>query len=152
MLSTKAENNYPEFIVMMPIREETQEVCCSNFKKMAYVYKDAILNSDGTQVFNPLKENMIVKNEKVVYTEENHRLKYLHIIIGNIKNNIIGIYHGVDKSVLPLYLWEQQWKFNHRRSERSIMSKVIEYIGVSKPLPRKQLQYLKATYRNTYCQ
>lgn len=59
------------------------------------------------------KKNSKSKNDKVIYTEENHRLKYIHIIIGNVKNNIDGIYHGVDKFVLPLYLWEQEWRFNH---------------------------------------
>ena len=78
----------------------------SNFRKMAYLSKEAVLNSDGTNIFNMLQKEIKIKNDKVIYTENNHRLKYIHIIIGNIKNNIGGIYHGVDKSVQPLYLWD----------------------------------------------
>lgn len=152
VLSTKAENQYPEFIKMLPIKSETKELCSSNFRKMAYLSKEAMLNSDGTNIFNPLQKEIKIKNDKVIYTEKNHRLKYIHIIIGNVKNNIGGIYHGVDKSVLPLYLWEQEWRFNHRRSGYSIMNKIIQYINGSKPIPRKQMQYLKATYENMYCQ
>lgn len=74
---------------------------------MAYLSKEAVLNSDGTNVFNLLQQDIKIKNDKLIYTETDHRLKYIHIIIGNVKNNIGGIYHGVDKSVLPLYLWEQ---------------------------------------------
>ncbi|MDD6421802.1 MAG: transposase [Intestinibaculum porci] len=113
MLSTKAENQYPEFIKILPIKSESKELCSSNFRKMTYLSKEAVLNSDGTSIFNPLQKEIKIKNDKVIYTEENHRLKYIHIIIGNVKNNIDGIYHGVDKFVLPLYLWEQEWRFNH---------------------------------------
>ncbi len=76
-------------------------------EKMAYLSKEAVLNSDGTNIFNLLQQDNKIKNDKVNCTKNDHRLKYIHFIIGNIKNNIGGIYHGIDKSVLPLYLWEQ---------------------------------------------
>ena len=44
-----------------------------------------------------------VKNEKISYEEKNHRLLWLNIIIGNIKNNITGIYHGITKREMPLF-------------------------------------------------
>ena len=118
---------------------------------MAYLSKEAVLNSNGTNIINLLHQDIKIKNDKVIYTETDHRLKYIHIIIGNVKNNTGGIYHGVGKSVLSLYLWEQEWRFNHRRSGYSIMNKIIQYINGSKPMPRKQLQYLRATYENMYC-
>lgn len=152
VLSTKTENEYPEFVKLLPIKEETAKICSSTFTKCAYVSKDSVLNADGTRMFNPLKKVMKVINEKINYNEKGHRLNYTHIIIGNVKNNITGIYHGVDKSVLPLYLWEQERRFNHRRTGVSIMSKVISYISESKPIPRKQMQYLKAAYSNLYCE
>lgn len=37
VLPTKAEHQYPEFIKMLAIKNETKELCISNFKKMAYL-------------------------------------------------------------------------------------------------------------------
>ena len=85
VLSTKAEDQYPEFIKMLPIKNETKELCSSNFKKMAYLSKEAVLNSDGTNIFNLLQQNIKIKNDQVICTEKDHRLKYIHIIIGNVK-------------------------------------------------------------------
>lgn len=41
--------------------------------------------------------------EKQLYDEEKHRLHWLNILIGDIKNNITGICHGITKRDLPLF-------------------------------------------------
>ena len=82
-----------------------------------------MLNTDGEKGFNTLNEEIQVKNEKISYEEKNHRLLWLNIIIGNIKNNITGIYHGITKRDLPLFLNEQEWRFNHRYTGKNFMNK-----------------------------
>ena len=46
-----------------------------------------------------------------------------HIIIGNIKSSITGIYHGITKREMPLFLNEQENRFNHRNMERLLWIK-----------------------------
>lgn len=52
----------------------------------------------------------------------------MNMIIENVKNNIVGIYHGVPKQSMPLFLHKQEWRFNHRYTGAHIMDKVIKYI------------------------
>lgn len=39
-------------------------------------------------MFDHLHEDLLLRSEKIIYSEENHRLKWLNIVIGNIKNNV----------------------------------------------------------------
>ena len=78
-----------------------------------------------------------IANEKVDYKDVNHRLHWLNIFIGNIKNNIVGIYHGVSKRDLPLFLKEQEYRINHRRTGLRMMDKIQKYILNSTPMTRK---------------
>ena len=69
-----------------------------------------------------------MKNEKVSYEEKNHRLLWLNIIIGNIKNNITGIYHGITKREIPLFLNEQKYIFNYGNMRKTVIDKIKEYL------------------------
>ena len=53
--------------------------------------------------FNIMKNRIKVVNEKIDYSKDNHRLYWLNTIVGDIKNNTIGIYHGARKTDLPLF-------------------------------------------------
>lgn len=64
---------------------------------------------------------------------------WLNVLIGDIKNNITGIYHGVTKRDLPLFLNEQEWRFNHRYTGKNFMNKIQKYVLKSHPCPKKQL-------------
>ena len=84
-----------------------------------------MLNTDGEKGFNTLNEEIQVKNEKISYEEKNHRLLWLNIIIGNIKNNITGIYHGITKREMPLFL-----------------DKIKKYLQKSFPISHRQIVYI----------
>lgn len=75
-----------------------------------------------------LYQKIKVKNEVVDYNQPNHRLKWLNIIIGNLKNNISGIYHGIGKREMPLFLNEQEYQFNHRYTDKEMFNKIKEYL------------------------
>lgn len=97
------------------------------------------LNTDGKTSFFSLKETITLKAEKINYDSKDHRLYWINTIIGNIKNNILGIYHGVCKRDLPLFLNEQQWRFNHRHIGNTVMDKISKYFLISTPSPRKSI-------------
>ncbi|MFR4504216.1 MAG: transposase [Catenibacterium sp.] len=107
ILSTDKENNYPRFIKLRVITDYTGLSLKKNIEKCCVLSHDALLNTDGEKGFNTLNEEIQVKNEKISYEEKDHRLLWLNMIIGNIKNNITGIYHGITKREMPLFLNEQ---------------------------------------------
>ena len=126
ILSTDKGNNYPRFIKLRRIND----------------YTGLSLNTDGEKGFNTLNEEIQVKNEKISYEEKNHRLLWLNIIIGNIKNNITGIYHGITKREMPLFLNEQEYRFNHRNMRKTVMDKIKKYLQKSFPISHRQIVYI----------
>lgn len=139
ILSTTKENSGPQYIKLHPIPVDNAEYMMKIIKKSAVLSLDRTLNTDGKTTFSPLSEMLILKSEKINYDEKGHRLKWLNIISGNIQNNILGIYRGVEKRSIPLFLNEQQWRINHRFSGKTIMDKVLKYIQISNPHPRKSI-------------
>ena len=86
-----------------------------------------------------MKGRITVVNEKIDYSKDNHRLYWLNTILGDIKNNITGIYHGARKIDLPLFFGEQEYRFNHRNTRKQMMDKAAEYISKSHPITRRQI-------------
>ena len=86
-----------------------------------------------------MKDRITVVNEKIDYSKDDHSLYWLNTILGDIKNNIIGIYHGARKIDLPLFFGEQEYRFNHRNTGQQMMDKVAEYISKSHPITRRQI-------------
>ena len=108
MLSTKIENSIPLYLKMhvMPVDngENIEKITAKSMK----LDKNRKLNTDGKNTYNILKDKIDLKSEKITYETKSHRLYWLNVIIGNIKNNITGIYHGVTKRDLSLFLNEPQ--------------------------------------------
>ena len=98
---------------------------------------DRTLNTDSKNTYNCLKDDLTVCNFHVDYKDPNHRLHWLNIVIGNIQNQIVGIYHGIAKRDLPLFLAAQEYRFNHRYTGSGMMDKVRKYFSSSYPCPRK---------------
>lgn len=84
---------------------------------------------------------LLCRKCRVIMAECNHLLYWLNIIVGNIKNTIAGIYHGVRKIDLPLFFAEQEYRFNHRNIVNEVMLKVQEYISLSHTITRKQISF-----------
>ena len=142
ILSTDKENNYPRFIKLRLINDYTGLSLKKNMEQCCVLSHAALLNTDGEKGFNTLGTEIQVKNEKISYEEKNHRLLWLNIIIGNIKNNITGIYHGITKREMPLFLNEQEYRFNHRKMGKTIMDKIKKYLQRSFPISHRQIVYI----------
>ena len=137
ILSTGEENKYPHYVKLYPIPVDSSINIKTCFLKAAELSTDRTLNSDGKTTYNCLKDDLTVCNFHVDYKDPNHRLYWLNIVIGNIQNQIIGIYHGIAKRDLPLFLAEQEYRFNHRYTGSGMMDKVRKYFSSSYPCPRK---------------
>ena len=65
-----------------------------------------------------------------------------HIIIGNIKSSITGIYHGMTKRETPLFLNGQENRFNHRNMGKTVMDKIKKYLQKSFTINHRQIVYI----------
>ncbi len=137
ILSTGEENKYPYYLKLFPIPMDSSVNVKMCFQKGAELSKDRVLNTDGKSTYNCLKKDLTVFNVHVNYKEPNHRLYWLNIVIGNIQNQITGIYHGIAKRDLSLFLAEQEYRFNHRYTGAEMMNKIRKYFSTSYPCPRR---------------
>ena len=140
--STDKENNYYRFIKVRLINNYIGLSLKKNIEQCCVLSHDALLNIDGEKGFNTLNEEILVQNEKISYEEKDHRLLWLKIIIGNIKNNITGICHGITKREMPLFQNEQEYRFNHRKMGKTVMDKVKKYLQRSFPISHRQIVYI----------
>jgi len=142
MLSTDKENKYPNFLKLMPVAVDSTNNIVRFISKKAILSKERILNTDGKTTFLGLTDKITLKSEKILYDEENHRLYWLNVLIGDIKNNITGIYHGITKREMPLFLNEQEYRFNHRNMRKTVMDKIKKYLQKSFPISHRQIVYI----------
>ena len=86
-----------------------------------------------------MKDRITVVNEKIDYSKDNHRLYWLNTILGDIKNNIIGIYHGAKKDRSAIVLGNRNTDSIMRNTGKQMMDKVAKYIFKSHPMTRRQI-------------
>ena len=124
---------------MRAVPKDDSETTNAFLSQSLVLSKDRTLNTDGKTTFNIMKDRITVVNEKIDYSKNGHRLYWLITIVGDIKNNIIGIYHGVRKIDLPLFFGEQEYRFNHRNTGKQMINKAAKYISKSHPMTRRQI-------------
>lgn len=139
ILSTGEENQYPHYLKLFPIPVDNGDMMDRFISKSIVMSADRTLNTDGKTTFNVLKNRIHLKSEKINYDDPGHRLHWLNILIGNVQNQITGIYHGISKRDLPLFLQEQAYRFNHRFTGRNFMNKIAKYFCISYPCTRKNI-------------
>lgn len=140
LLSTGEENKYPLKIRLVPVSVDTGENIDRYVSSFARLSKDRLLNTDGKTTYNILKDRITVNNSKIDYSEDDHRLFWLNTIIGNIQNQITGIYHGVSRRELPLFLAEQEFRFNNRNDGKGLIDKMRICLTESFPCPRRLIK------------
>ena len=140
-MSTLQVNKYPQSIKLKVISKDDSFTTKDFLSKVLVLSKDKVLNTDGKSTFNIMKDRIHVINERLDYSECDHRLYCLNIIVGNIKNTLADIYHGVRKIDLPLFFAEQEYRLNHRNTGNEVMLKIQEYISLSHTITRKQISF-----------
>ena len=135
---------------MRVVPKDDSETTNAFLSQSLVLSKDRTLNTDGKTTFNIMKDRITVVNEKIDYSKNGHRLYWLNTIVGDIKNNIIGIYHGVRKTDLPLFFGEQEYRFNHRNTGKQMMDKVAKYISKSYPIINVNLKMYSFDHLRMY--
>lgn len=116
--------------------------CLEKYVKMK---EDALLNTDGKTTFNCLKKYIKVRNKKINYKEDTHKLWFLNKIISNLNSMVLGVYHGVSKRMIPLYFSEYEWHYNHRDT-KNVLLKISHYLQVSNITTKRMIKHSMDAY------
>ena len=90
------------------------------------ILSGSVIHSDALNAYNALSEKYITDMQKYDPKTESSYLKWLHVMISNIKANIEGAYHGLDGTYLQRYLDEFCYRFNRRWSKKTVFQHLLE--------------------------
>jgi len=92
-----------------------------------HLEEDVVLKTDGWRPYRVLKSEQRTHEPVVVGVGKNapNVLPWVHTLIANIKNNLRGIYHGVDIKHISRYLSEFCYRFNRRFWEKQLFERLL---------------------------
>lgn len=137
-LSTDAYNEYPRYMMLHVLPNHKADPIKEFVSSHMVLSSDTIVSCDNDPSFKWLKNVVDLNNAKVYYTDDDHKLFWLNIIAGNFENNLKNIDRKISQRDMPLFIAEQQWRFNHRYTGKNFISKMCKYIGASSPITNKQ--------------
>lgn len=115
---------YPKYLKMQVIPdckgETLNEFAISNIRK------GSTIHSDKFKSYYSLKKDFKCDMQKYNSTDKSDFLKWLHVMISNIKSNIEGTYHGLDNHYLQNYLDEFCYRFNRRNLDIPVFDKLLK--------------------------
>lgn len=150
VLSTGEDNNYPQYVKLHPLPNYKGEPIENYLKDKCIFDPSTIINCDRDKAFFRLSKIATLENSVVDYSDVNHKLRWLNTFAGNIKVNIFHIYRSVKKRDLPLFLAEQEWRVNHRKTGKNVMNKVVDYLRKSYPITHKQITASVKMYESQF--
>ena len=100
--------------------------------------------SDGLKCFKSLNNignfHFSIKTTGRYKSPDFTFFNWLNTVIGNVKNKLIGTYHGMDPRHLPRYLGEFCFRFNRRFDLDKLLSSLLYYSVQIGPIPERQLR------------
>jgi transposase-like protein len=104
------------------------------------VQPGAVIQTDGLNIYPALAENGYVhKPRKVDPKNAPEHLKWLHIIVSNMKAFVAGTYHGLNVKYFQAYLDEFCFRFNRRRWQEQLFARTLAACASAEPFPREKL-------------
>ncbi len=102
------ETGAPQYLKMKVI-PDTKGRTLKSFA-IENIEQGSVVHSDALASYNSLQEDYTTDMQKYDPKDENGRLKWLHVMISNIKANIEGAYHGLEGTYLQRYSYK--WFFS----------------------------------------
>jgi len=129
---------HPEFIKAKVLQTVDSESIV-NFAR-ATVEEGSSIASDGLSVYRKLAENGYVHlPENFNCVENPAHLKWLHVVISNLKSFISGTYHGIAKVHLQAFLDEFCYRFNRRFWPSQLFARTLVACSAAPPFTRYEL-------------
>jgi ribosomal protein L37AE/L43A len=100
----------------------------------------SVLRSDGLPAYGKLsKEGFRLESEAFDPKENPEHLKWIHVVVSNVKAFIAGTYHGLDDIHLQAFLDEFCYRFNRRRWLDQLFARTLNACVFAKPFTRYEL-------------
>ena len=115
------EEGRPKYL-KMDVAENLQQKSVRAFAERS-IEAGSTVKSDGYRSYIPALEAFDHQHKK--YDPSSGMLRWLHTIIGNAKDAILGTYHGLPTKYLHLYLGEQCYRFNRRNFGASLFDRLL---------------------------
>lgn len=132
------EKGRPQFIKAQ-VLERVDGESIAEFAEEA-IKPDSAISSDGLTVYNKLSESGFDhQGIKLNLDDKPEHLKWLHVIISNLKTFLNGTYHGVPKKYLQAYIDEFCFRFNRRFSPDQLFARTITACANAYPFTRHEL-------------
>jgi transposase-like protein len=104
------------------------------------VKEGSSIGSDGLGIYRKLAENGYIHLPQNFSPVENpDHLKWLHVVIANLKAFLNGTYHGVAKTHLQAFLDEFCYRFNRRFWPSQLFTRTLVACVAAKPFTRYEL-------------
>ena len=113
----------PQFLKMQVIPDAKGDTL-SAFAK-GNITEGSTIHSDAFKSYNALSGTYCCDMQKYDPQSDDDRLKWLHVMISNIKANIEGTYHGLNGVYLQRYLDEFCYRFNRRHSMKPVFDHLL---------------------------
>jgi transposase-like protein len=132
------ENNRPEFVRAQVIDAVDGESLLEFAE--GTIQKGSEIRSDGLSAYHKLAKNGYrLTSETFDPKEKPEYLKWLHIIVSNMKTFLLGTYHGIGSEHMQAYLDEFCYRFNRRNWQAQLFPRTLAACLTAKPFPRKSL-------------
>ena len=116
---------HPMFVKMKVIPntkgETIKEVVQESIRKGSTIF------TDGCRSYNILNSDYVVDSKKNDLDNKDY-LKWMHVVISNVKSVISGTYHGLDEDYIQGYLNEFCYRFNRRHCKLPIVDHLINCV------------------------
>lgn len=117
------DDGHPQFLKMQIIPDAKGSSLLSFVR--SNVTEGSTIHSDAFRSYNALSEDYCCDMQKYDPKSSDGRLKWLHVMISNIKANIQGAYHGLEGTYLQRYLDEFCYRFNRRHSKKTLFDHLL---------------------------
>lgn len=115
---------YPKFLKMEVVPDCKGETL--NEFALSNIRKGSTIHSDKFKSYHTLKTDFKCDMQKYNPEDKSDFLKWIHVMISNIKSNIEGTYHGLDNHYLQNYLDEFCYRFNRRSLDTPVFDKLLK--------------------------
>lgn len=118
------DGTYPKYLKMKVIPNAKGETLLDFAKNN--ILEGSLIHSDAFKSYHSLKKDYTCDMQKYNPSEKSDFLKWIHVMISNIKSNIAGTYHGLDNQYLQNYLDEFCYRFNRRNRTVPVFDKLLK--------------------------
>lgn len=132
------EGGNPEFM-KAKVLEKVDGKSIADFAE-ATTKAGSTISSDGLAAYRKLSEKGF-DHQPLKYDpiENPDHLKWLHVIISNLKSFLTGTYHGVPDKHLQAYIDEFSYRFNRRFWQNQLFARTVTACVYSSPFTRHAL-------------